>query len=289
MSRGLGLSSAMGANKPLRKRKTPPIAGAKIGSTGPPNARGSRQAGVEAVLDQQAMPAVPETKLSAPEMAVRAIQGLIRRKALRPGERLPAQRELSTEISVSRTSLREALSTLEALGVVRTAAGRGTFVNDAALAEQEAVSSWRFSNRYELREVYEFRYLVESSAVRLAAMNITDEELTSLRLLHGQYKAALNASDFMASAAYDFQFHRSIMVCSRNRVFVDIYDKFHKVFQQTQMLPFSRKQRRWEAAIEHGKILEALQHHDPDGAAFCLEMHLLRATDRIGIKLSFPK
>lgn len=104
MSRGLGLSSAMGANKPLRKRKTPPIAGAKIGSTGPPNARGSRQAGVEAVLDQQAMPAVPETKLSAPEMAVRAIQGLIRRKALRPGERLPAQRELSTEISVSRSS-----------------------------------------------------------------------------------------------------------------------------------------------------------------------------------------
>jgi len=233
--------------------------------------------------------AAPSDKVSAPEMAVRAIQDLIRRNALKPGERLHAQRELSNELNVSRTSLREALSTLEALGVVSTAAGRGTFVTDTAVAEQAAISSWRFSNRYELHEVYEYRYLMESAAVRLAAMNISEQELTELKLVHAQYKAKLSASDFMASTAFDFEFHRSIMVCSRNRVFVDIYDRFHKIFQQTQMLPFSRRQRRWEAAIEHGKILEALQQHDPDGAAFFLEMHLLRATQRIGIRLNLPK
>jgi len=233
-------------------------------------------------------PAAPQ-KLSAPEVAVRAIQELIRRHALKPGERLPAQRELSTELNVSRTSLREALSTLEALGVVSTAAGRGTYVTDAAAAEQAAISSWRFSNRYELHEVYEYRYLMESAAVRLAAINISEDELSEIKVLHAQYKAKLGASDLMLSTTLDFQFHRSIMVCSRNRVFVDIYDKFHKVFQQTQMLPFSRRQRRWEAVIEHGKIVEALEHHDPDGAAFFLEMHLLRATQRIGIRLNLAK
>jgi GntR family transcriptional repressor for pyruvate dehydrogenase complex len=222
-------------------------------------------------------------------MAVRAIQDLIRRHALKAGERLPAQRELSNELKVSRTSLREALSTLEALGVVSTSAGRGTYINDAALAEQATINSWRFSNRYELHEVYEYRYLMESTAVRLAAMNITDDELNELKLLHARYKAKLSAADLMASTTLDFQFHRSIMVCSRNRVFVDIYDKFNKVFQQTQMLPFSRRQRRWEAVIEHGKMLEALERRDPDGAAFFLEMHLLRATQRIGIRLNLPK
>jgi GntR family transcriptional repressor for pyruvate dehydrogenase complex len=253
------------------------------------SASGHINARVDLPLADNSTRAAPSDKVSAPEMAVRAIQDLIRRNALKPGERLPAQRELSNELNVSRTSLREALSTLEALGIVSTSAGRGTFVTDAAVGEQAAISSWRFSNRYELHEVYEYRYLMESAAVRLAAMNISEEELTELKLLHAQYKAKLTASDFMASAVFDFQFHRSIMVCSRNRVFVDIYDKFHKIFQQTQMLPFSRRQRRWEAVIEHGKILEALQQHDPDGAAFFLEMHLLRATQRIGIRLNLPK
>jgi GntR family transcriptional repressor for pyruvate dehydrogenase complex len=242
-----------------------------------------------AAVEQVFLPGAPNLKLSAPEVAVRAIQDLIRRNGLQPGARLPSQRQLSNELNVSRASLREALSTLEALRLVRTSAGRGTFVCDAVAAQEQAISDWRFSERFELREVYEFRYLVEAAAVRLAAVTITDEELTELKMLHAEFKAKLKARDFMASAVYDFQFHRMIMVCSRNRVFVDIYEKFHKVFQQTQMLPFSRKERRWEAVVEHGKILEALQRHDPDGAAYFLEMHLLRATDRIGVKLNLPR
>jgi GntR family transcriptional regulator, transcriptional repressor for pyruvate dehydrogenase complex len=264
-------------SKPARRPAETPTPHARLEDSEPPP------------VAQQFLPAAPAVKLSAPEAAVRAIQELIRRDGLRPGARLPSQRELSSRLNVSRASLREALSTLEALRLIQTAAGRGTFVTDTAANEEEAISAWRFSERYELREVYEFRYLVESAAVRLAAIHVTDDELNELRLLHDQFKAKLKASDFMASAAYDYRFHRSIMVCSRNRMFVDIYDKFHKVFQQTQMLPFARKPRRWEAVVEHGKILEALQQHDPDGAAFFLEMHLLRATERIGVKLNLPR
>lgn len=289
MARGLVNAVAANSRKPGGKRSngeaSRPVRQARKATPSKPKFEpdiplpGSDRAFSTGILD----------KLSTPEIAVRAIQDLIRRSALKPGERLPAQRELASELAVSRTSLREALSTLEALGVVTTAAGRGTFVTDTAAAEQAAISSWRFAKRYALHEVYEYRYLVESAAVRLAALNINDEELTDLKELHARYKASLNASDFMSSSALDFQFHRSIMVCSRNRVFVDIYDKFDKIFQQTQMLPFSRRQRRWEAAVEHGKILEALQRHDPDGAAFLLEMHLLRATQRIGVRLNLAK
>lgn len=239
--------------------------------------------------EEQFIAAPARPKLSAPEMAVRAIQHLIRRKALRPGEPLPGQRDLARELNVSRTSLREALSTLEALGVLHTSAGRGTFVADAPQREQGPINTWRFSKRYDLREVYEFRIFMESTAVRLAAMNITDEELRDLKQLHAEFSLKLKASDFMASTAFDYEFHRLIMACSRNRVFVDIYQKFHKVFQETQMLPFSRKPRRWEAVTEHAKILQALEQRDGDAAAFYLEMHLLRATERIGIKLQLLK
>lgn len=227
--------------------------------------------------------------MSSSELAMRAIRELIQRKAWGPGQKLPAQRELAVELNVSRPSLREALSSLEALGLVRTAAGRGTFVTDAATEEKITLNKWRFSKMYEPREVYEFRYYTESAAVRLAALNITDEEIGVLATLHSRFKEALNAFDVATSASYDYQFHRTIMACSRNRVFVDLYDKFEKVFQQTQILPFSRLQRRWEAVVEHGKILDALRNRDPDGAAYFLETHLLRATERIGLKLSVMK
>lgn len=228
---------------------------------------------------------MPGERVAAPEKAVRAIQDMIRRNVYSPGQQLPPQRILAEQLHVSRASLREALSTLEALGFVRTDAGRGTFVTSNGRGEQAAITEWRFSDLYELKEVYEFRYLTEAAAVRLAAMSITDEEVAELKLLHERYKAALQSLDLVASTDYDFQFHRFIMTCSRNRVFVDLYDKFHRVFQETQMLPFSRHERRWEPIMEHGKILEALEHRDPDGAAYFLGMHIVRATERIGVKL----
>ncbi|MGE3626566.1 MAG: FadR/GntR family transcriptional regulator [Hyphomicrobiales bacterium] len=226
---------------------------------------------------------VEDGRLPAPKKAIRAIQDMIREE-LSPGECLPAQRVLAERLKVSRASLREALSTLEALGFVRTEQGRGTFVTDGAVEGAE-ITEWRFSDRYKLEEVYQFRQMVEPTVARLAAMNITDEEIAHLTEIHERFKAAIQALDLISSTEHDVDFHRSIMAISRNRVFVDLYDKFRKVFEETQMLPFSQHNRRWEVATEHGKILEALQRRDPDGAAYYMSMHMVRATDRIGVKL----
>lgn len=224
-------------------------------------------------------------KLPMPQRAVRAIQDLVRKGVYPPGQRLPSQRVLAEELQVSRASLREALSTLEALGFVKTEAGRGTYVVDHTPEGAAGITEWRFSGLYDLAEVYEFRYLMEPLAVRLAAIHITDEELTELRALYERYKTAIQSLDLIASSELDDQFHRLIMRCTRNRVFVDLYEKFHKVFQETQMLPFSRHERRWEPVMEHGKIVEALERRDPDGAAYYMSIHMVRATDRIGVTI----
>lgn len=224
-------------------------------------------------------------KLPMPQKAVRAIQDRVRKGVYTPGQRLPAQRVLAEDLEVSRASLREALSTLEALGFVKTEAGRGTFVVSNGDEPQEDITTWRYSRLYDLAEVYEFRYLMEPVAVRLAAMHVTDEQLSDLHSLHDRYKTAIQSLDLIASSAYDDDFHKFIMQCSGNRVFIDMYEKFQKVFQQTQMLPFSRHERRWEPVMEHGKILEALTRRDPDGAAYYMSMHIVRATERIGVKI----
>ncbi|WP_221930870.1 FadR/GntR family transcriptional regulator [Telmatospirillum sp. J64-1] len=220
-----------------------------------------------------------------PQKAVRAIQDLIRRNVYEPGMKLPAQRILAEELDVSRASLREALSMLEALGFVRTEAGRGTFVTHNGGNETKAVDEWRYSNLFEVNEVYEFRYFTEAAAIRMAALEITDAELNELQHIHEKYKAAIQTLDLVASGEYDNAFHRSIMNYSRNRVYSHLYEKFHEVIHQSQILPFSRHQRLWEPVMEHGKILEALMRRDPDGAAYYMQMHMVRAAERIGVQL----
>ena len=215
---------------------------------------------------------------------VRAIQHLIRIEKLTPGQRLPAQRDLASRLAISRASLREGLSTLEALGLVCTEHGRGSFILDGAI-EGIAPANWRFSNLYELKDVYQFRYTIEPSAGRLAALKVSDEELVAISQVHERFKSATQSRDLVLSTGYNVEFHRMIIASSKNAVFMDVYDKFQKIFSETQILPFLPHAKQWSAAMEHGKILEALSRRDPDGVAYYMSMHLVRATERIGISL----
>ena len=219
---------------------------------------------------------------------VRVIQDRIRQQLYLRGAPLPAQRELAAELKVSRTSLREALSTLEALGLVKTEAGRGTYVTYNGGQEPGAVAEWRYARQYDLAQVYEFRYLVEPAASRLAAFKITGGELARLGELHEQLKQAVGVLDFVASAELDFAFHRHIAACSGNPLFAETFDRFRGVFNESQRLPFSRHQRRLEPTLEHAKILEALGRHDPDACAYYMSLHIMRASERIGLRLKMP-
>jgi GntR family transcriptional regulator, transcriptional repressor for pyruvate dehydrogenase complex len=223
---------------------------------------------------------------SAAQRAVLAIQDLIREATFAAGAQLPPQRELCIRLGVSRTSLREALSTLEALGFVRTRPGQGTFVlKRGEGVPPPPVAKWRFSSQYEMQEVYEFRYLIETAAVRLAAVNISDVELTALRTIHEQLKIANQSLDLVEATSLDFDFHLGIATASKNRMFIDLFQSFRKIFEESIMLPNSRHEQRWETVVEHTKILDSLNRRDPDGAAYYLQLHLTRATERIGVRL----
>jgi GntR family transcriptional regulator, transcriptional repressor for pyruvate dehydrogenase complex len=111
--------------------------------------------------------------------------------ASRPDARLPSQRELSSLFGVSRTSVREALSLLEASGKLRTEPGRGSFwvrastntpqpADPNALRNMEGRQDLPSQKTYAKSEISRFRYLIEGQSGRLAAMRITDSEIASL-------------------------------------------------------------------------------------------------------------
>lgn len=220
-----------------------------------------------------------------PHAAVRRIREMIREGELKPGDALPSERLLSQRLGLSRASLREALSTLETLGVLRAEPRRGTFVADASQAE-EGAASWRFERRYSAAEFYQFRLVTEGYAARLAAMRTTPDQATGLRGNLRDMTAALQDGDLVTASQIDFEFHLLIMRMSGNRVFPDLWANYGPVLLESQRLPFARPKRVWEPVVEHENVVQAIEHRDPDGAAYFMHVHLIRAADRIGVVLN---
>ena len=215
---------------------------------------------------------------------------MIRSGELRRGDRLPSQRGLAERLHVSRASLREALSILETLGLLQTEPRRGTRVADLMAvdltAEGGASHPWRFGPRYSPSEVYQFRFVTEGHAARLAAMRRSEEDVAALAQNLREFKDAVRERDLVASSQLDFAFHRLIMAFSGNRVFLDLYGSYGSVLLESQRLPLTRRERLWEPASEHENVARAVEQGDPDGAGYFMHVHILRAADRVGIALS---
>ncbi len=221
-----------------------------------------------------------------PHTTARRIQEMIRAGELREGELLPSQRELSERLDVSRSSLREALSVLETLGVVQTEPRRGTRVIAADASAGPGLPRWRFGKRYSLSEVYQFRFVTEGHAARLAAMRASPIELAALLRNLKDFKDAVREQDLVASSQLDFGFHRLVMACSGNRVFADLYGSYGSVLLESQRLPLTQRERLWEPVTEHGNVAHAIEQRDPDGACYFMHVHIMRAADRSGVALS---
>lgn len=209
-----------------------------------------------------------------------------------PSQRLPAERKLAEHFGISRASLREALSILETLGLVRIEPHRGTFptVDSIGISGEEhalaAAPVWRFGSRYSLADVYQFRLLNEGYAAYLATMAATDEHLAELQRIVGEHKEATGRLDFVGSSQADFELHHRIMMLTNNRMFVDLYEYYQPTVLESQRIVVARRERVWETVDEHENLIRAMVQRDPDGAQYYMRLHLTRAAGRIGIALS---
>lgn len=209
----------------------------------------------------------------------------INRGELKAGTVLPSQRALAAELGVSRSSLREALSVMETLGLVSSQAGGRTRVVDASNSQDKMTVRWRYASRYTEQDVYELRLLLEARAARLAAEKVTSQTLANLTACLAAMKDAIRQGDLLTAALKDFEFHDIIIALSGNRLFKEIHDMNREAILETQKMPLARHARLWEPVQEHERILQALEQRDPDGAAYLMQLHIIRAADRIGVRL----
>jgi GntR family transcriptional regulator, transcriptional repressor for pyruvate dehydrogenase complex len=206
--------------------------------------------------------------------------------------RLPSQRELSSLFEVSRTTVREALSLLQASGKLRTQPGRRSIWVGSSQPSQnkssetlDAEPNRKFPSKraYPKSEISRFRYLIEGQSGRLAAMRITDPEIQQLEENLNLFKVQTRNMDLEASARTDFEFHQLIVDFSGVRLFRDLHLYFRDVIMQAVQMYRSQYARAWEPVAEHERILEALKTRDPDEALYYLQSHITRSADRLGI------
>jgi len=218
---------------------------------------------------------------AVPQLVMRQIRQMITDGVVKAGEKLPAQRVLSSRLNISRASLREALSVLETTGLIRIEPGRGAVVCPAA-SPYVPVGVSRLE-RYTPEEVFQTRLLLETYATRMAAALITAGPLQQLRQLNDDMRNALRAGRLDDAASHDLALHRAIIASSGNGVLIQIHQTLQEPMLASHRLPLGDPGRRWEPIVEHENVLKALELHDPDSAAYYMRLHLIRTAGRSGI------
>jgi len=210
------------------------------------------------------------------QTVARQLQKMIRSGELSVSERLPSQRDLSERLGVSRPSLREALMTLETLGLIRTYPGRGTFVADPQDHEAAGDTEWRYANDYGMADVFEVRLLLESQLARHAAEISTLKDIAQLEEMTNRMEAAWERGDLIANVNEDQLFHQHIATKSTNRLLQQTYTSLATLLTETQRhpIPFTAIERMADSIAEHRAIIAALHARDADAAEAAMTAHI---------------
>jgi GntR family transcriptional repressor for pyruvate dehydrogenase complex len=214
--------------------------------------------------------------------AARVIRAWIDQGVYPVGSLLPSQRDLSEQLGISRTSLREALSTLQGLGLVVARPGKGMYVTEAAVAG-EMPDAWRFADSHALNDVYQLRYALEGFAARLAALVVQPDDVAAMRTNLQALQQSIENSDFALAGRLDFEFHLQIATISGNHAIADVLRGSGEVMQESQRLPFYRRGARHATCEEHAAIIDALAQGRSELAQQAMASHIVQAAQRAGV------
>jgi GntR family transcriptional repressor for pyruvate dehydrogenase complex len=215
-----------------------------------------------------------EQKKSTTSIIIEKLLNLLRDRSLKAGDRLPPERELAEIMKVSRPSLREALKSLETMNIIRIRQGLGAFVNKLepeSIVEHLDIVFTLDNTLY--HDLYKARRVLESAIARIAAENISDDELEMIE--ENIAKAVESVQMPQEFLELDFQLHSLILKASKNRilpVFIQSINKLNLMMREKTNSILSIRQ---STLVDHQKILTALKMKNPEMAAKAMEEHLL--------------
>lgn len=229
--------------------------------------------------------AEPLNSAQTTEEVIARVSEVIKRYQLKPGDRLPAERELSKQLGVSRPSLRAGLRALSSMGVLRSRQGAGTFVADGPpTLDSEPLRLLAALHGFSFDHMFETRSILEVGAAGLAAEHATGEQLATLADEIAEMYASLN--DPQEYLVHDIRFHRAIAEASGNPTLATLVEMVSAVMYERRRETIERAHDFSESLDLHQQVYRAIRARQPEEARAAMREHIVRAQQAFALEES---
>lgn len=208
------------------------------------------------------------------EQIVQQIEESILKGTLRPGDQLPAERDLASQFGVSRTAIREAVKVLQEKGLVEARAGKGTFVTNrtADAVRQTIAQAGRTGQPGSLAHLVEIREIFEPEIAAIAAKQIEGQHLTGMREAYAVMDRSRQDPQSFIEA--DLDFHLLLAEATGNPLILSLIDSIVGQLREQRMRIFQVEGGPERGQVHHRAILEAVERRDAEAAREAMRAHL---------------
>jgi GntR family transcriptional repressor for pyruvate dehydrogenase complex len=206
------------------------------------------------------------------EEVAKQIERLILKK-LKPGDKLPSERELAEMLQVSRSSIRDAIRGLELMGLVEPRQGAGTIVRELSAETLTNPFASVLKHKQQLvGELLDFRKMLEPPLAARAATHASPDELSEMEEILQRQEAKLSHGE--VAIAEDAEFHYTIALASGNSVVLKVLDLLMDLLRDTRERSLQLKGRPQKSLAGHRRILAAIKRHDAEAAKAAMRRHI---------------
>jgi GntR family transcriptional repressor for pyruvate dehydrogenase complex len=221
------------------------------------------------------------SRSTLPEEIANRLLKLIQEQELRPGDKLPAERNLARMMDVSRPVVREALRALALMRVVDIRRGNGTYITSLEPTQLISHLDFVFSkDSVALVQLLEARRVVETGNVRLAALRITEGEIAELEDLVFSLASCIDDPDRFSEL--DIALHDALCAAANNFLLLQYMNIASTLGRVSRERTGGLREVREAALRDHRRLLEALRAHDPEAAERAMRDHLDHVEEGLG-------
>jgi GntR family transcriptional regulator, transcriptional repressor for pyruvate dehydrogenase complex len=206
------------------------------------------------------------------EGVAKQIERLILKK-LKPGDKLPSERELAESLRVSRSSIRDAIRSLELMGMVEPRQGAGTIVKEISSESLVNPLANVIKRKEELiGELLDFRKMLEPQLAARAATRVSPDEITEMEEILNRQEHKLQAGE--TGVGEDSEFHYAVALASGNSVVLKVLDTLMDLLRGSRERSLQAEGRGRYSLAGHRRILAAIKKHDSEAAKTAMRRHI---------------
>ncbi|WP_366936933.1 FadR/GntR family transcriptional regulator [uncultured Clostridium sp.] len=198
-----------------------------------------------------------------------------------PGDKLPNENDLSKELNISRTTLREAIRILVTNGVLEIKRGLGTFVRTDISVENLNELNPLSMAKVDAKDLYEMRLIFEPEAAYLATIRATDDELKRIIDLGKRIEEKIKNREDRTEVEQEF--HRSIAKATHNEFMNKLMPVIYEAIDKGVLLSEEKEVAIQDTIIDHRMIIEFMQARNAEGAKNAMKIHILHAIKELEI------